>query len=174
MLRLIEQGKLTLSTSARSLLGDDLPLIADDVTIEHLLGHRSGIGDYLDEETDLSLSDYLMPVSVHRLATTTDFLPRLRYPDLAGTAGTPLRVEPTQVRATNGTFTVSPPLPHGLTLDPKTGMIAGTPTAPGTTRRRIGLRDTTGATSAADRPSAARSSVSTGFFFAAMMFGSFG
>ena len=66
--------------------------------------------------------------------TTTDFLPRLRYPDLAGTAGTPLRGEPTQVRATNGTFTVSPSLPHGLTLDPKTGMIAGTPTAPGTTR----------------------------------------
>ena len=52
-------------------------MIADDVTIEHLLGHRSGIGDYLDEETDLSLSDYLMPVSVHRLATTTDFLPLL-------------------------------------------------------------------------------------------------
>lgn len=81
--------------------------------------------------------------------TTTDFLPRLRYPDLAGSAGTPLRAEPTQVHATNGTFTVSPPLPHGLTLDPKTGMIAGTPTAPGTTRHRIGLRDTTGATSAA-------------------------
>ena len=81
VMRLVEQGRLTLATSARSLLGDDLPLIADDVTVEHLLGHRSGIGDYLDEETDLSLSDYLMPVSVHRLATTTDFLPLLAgYP----------------------------------------------------------------------------------------------
>ncbi|WP_410962068.1 serine hydrolase, partial [Salmonella sp. SAL4457] len=43
---LIEDGTLELSTTARSLLGDDLPLIRDDVTVEHLLGHRSGIGDY--------------------------------------------------------------------------------------------------------------------------------
>ena len=36
--------------TARSVLGADLPLIDDDVTIEHLLAHRSGIGDYLDED----------------------------------------------------------------------------------------------------------------------------
>ncbi len=34
------------------MLGDDLPLIGDDVTVEHLLAHRSGIGDYLDEDAD--------------------------------------------------------------------------------------------------------------------------
>ena len=50
---LIEEGVLELSTTARSVLGDDLPLIDDDVTIEHLLSHRSGIGDYLDEEAEL-------------------------------------------------------------------------------------------------------------------------
>ena len=77
VMRLVEQGRLTPATTARSLLGDDLPLVSDDVTVENLLGHRSGIGDYLDEESDLSLSDYLMPVSVHRLAETTDFLPLL-------------------------------------------------------------------------------------------------
>ena len=41
---LIEDGSLDLSTTARSVLGRDLPLIGDDVTIEHLLvapiGHR--------------------------------------------------------------------------------------------------------------------------------------
>ena len=47
---LIEEGLLELSTTARSVLGDDLPLVDDRVTIEHLLSHRSGIGDYLDEE----------------------------------------------------------------------------------------------------------------------------
>lgn len=73
---LIEQGRLTLETTARDLLGTDLPLIADDVTIEQLLAHRSGIGDYLDEESD-SIEDYPMPVSVHRLATTEAFLPLL-------------------------------------------------------------------------------------------------
>jgi CubicO group peptidase (beta-lactamase class C family) len=71
---LIEDGSLELTTTARSVLGEDLPLIDDDVTIEHLLSHRSGIGDYLDENTDLDVADYLMPVPVHELVTTEDYL----------------------------------------------------------------------------------------------------
>jgi CubicO group peptidase (beta-lactamase class C family) len=75
---LIEDGLLELATPARSVLGDDLPLISDDVTIEHLLAHRSGIGDYLDEEADHDISDYVLPVPVHELATTEHFLAVLR------------------------------------------------------------------------------------------------
>ncbi len=77
VLSLVEDGTLALSTTARSLLAEDLPLVESDVTVEHLLCHRSGIGDYLDEDTDLSESDYLMPVPVHELATTEDFVPVL-------------------------------------------------------------------------------------------------
>lgn len=71
---LIEAGVLELKTAARSVLGPDLPLIGDDVTVEHLLSHRSGIGDYLDEEEDHDLADYLMPVPVHELATSEEYL----------------------------------------------------------------------------------------------------
>ena len=71
---LIEDGSLALSTTARSVLGQDLPLIDDDVTIEHLLSHRSGIGDYLDEDAGHELTDYVMPVPVHELATTEQYL----------------------------------------------------------------------------------------------------
>ena len=71
---LIEDGSLELSTPAREVLGEDLPLIGSDVTVEHLLSHRSGIGDYLDEDLDHEITDYLMPVSVHELATTEQFL----------------------------------------------------------------------------------------------------
>jgi len=71
---LIEEGLIELTTTARSLLGDDLPLIGDDVTVEHLLSHRSGIGDYLDEDSDIDVHDYLMPVPVYELATTEDYL----------------------------------------------------------------------------------------------------
>jgi CubicO group peptidase (beta-lactamase class C family) len=71
---LIEEGVLELATPARSVLGDDLPLIRDDVTVEHLLAHRSGIGDYLDEEAELDLAEYLMPVPVQELAATEDYL----------------------------------------------------------------------------------------------------
>lgn len=61
---LIEDGVLSLDTTARSVLGEDLPLIADDVTVEHLLAHRSGIGDYLDEDVWGDVADYVMPVPV--------------------------------------------------------------------------------------------------------------
>jgi CubicO group peptidase (beta-lactamase class C family) len=71
---LIDQGVLGLATTARSVLGADLPLIADDVTVEHLLSHRSGIGDYLDEESGAPITAYAMPVPVHALAETEDFL----------------------------------------------------------------------------------------------------
>jgi CubicO group peptidase (beta-lactamase class C family) len=71
---LIEDGSLDLSTTARSALGEDLPLIGDEVTVEHLLSHRSGIGDYLDEEAAHDVADYLMPVPVQELATTEQYL----------------------------------------------------------------------------------------------------
>ena len=71
---LIEQGALRLSTTARSVLGRDLPLIGDEVTVEHLLAHRSGIGDYLDEEADHEITDYVMAVPVHELGTTEQYL----------------------------------------------------------------------------------------------------
>jgi CubicO group peptidase (beta-lactamase class C family) len=74
---LIDEGRLELSTAARSVLGRDLPLVGDGVTIEHLLSHRSGIGDYLDEAGDHDLADYLMPVPVQELAATEDYLPAL-------------------------------------------------------------------------------------------------
>jgi CubicO group peptidase (beta-lactamase class C family) len=74
VMSLVEDGTLALSTTARSLLGRDLPLIGDDVTVEHLLAHRSGIGDYLDENAGYEVDGYAMPVPVQQLATTEDFL----------------------------------------------------------------------------------------------------
>jgi CubicO group peptidase (beta-lactamase class C family) len=71
---LIEDGVLQLSTPARSMLGADLPLISDAVTIEHLLSHRSGIGDYLDEELGQPITEYPMPVPVHELDSTEAYL----------------------------------------------------------------------------------------------------
>lgn len=80
VLSLVEDGVLALSTTARSLLGKDLPLIADDVTVEHLLTHTSGIGDYLDEEADTEITEYVIGAA-HELTTTEAFLPLLdRHP----------------------------------------------------------------------------------------------
>ncbi|MCE7009261.1 beta-lactamase family protein [Kibdelosporangium philippinense] len=69
---LIVSGVLELSTTARSVLGKDLPLIDDAVTVEHLLAHRSGIGDYCPDEGDFEL-----PASPQNLADTSQYLPFL-------------------------------------------------------------------------------------------------
>ncbi len=74
VMSLVERGELGLETTARSVLGDDLPLIDDGVTVEQLLAHRSGIGDYLDEDAVNDWNDYVMTVPVHELATTEQFL----------------------------------------------------------------------------------------------------
>ncbi|MEV6411436.1 serine hydrolase domain-containing protein [Kribbella sp. NPDC051718] len=73
---LVREGLLGLGTTARSLLGEDLPLIADDVTVEHLLTHTSGIGDYLDEDAGGEITDYFVGAA-HELTTTEAFLPLL-------------------------------------------------------------------------------------------------
>ena len=74
VLSLAAEGALPLATGVRELLGDDLPLVDDRVTVEHLLAHRSGIGDYLDENAGHHIDDYVMAVPVHTLAETSDYL----------------------------------------------------------------------------------------------------
>jgi CubicO group peptidase (beta-lactamase class C family) len=75
VMRLVEDGVLTLDTRARELLRDDLPLIDDAVTVEHLLAHRSGIGDYLDEsQEEHDLDAHLVQVPVHRLDSAESYL----------------------------------------------------------------------------------------------------
>lgn len=44
--------------------------------VEHLLAHRSGIGDYLDEDAGHhQIDDYVMAVPVHTLADSNDYRP---------------------------------------------------------------------------------------------------
>jgi CubicO group peptidase (beta-lactamase class C family) len=74
VLRVVEAGALALDTPARSLLGDELPDMDDRVTVEHLLSHRSGMGDYFDEDVPASDVEYPMPVPVHQLDRSEDYL----------------------------------------------------------------------------------------------------
>ncbi len=74
VLGLAADGTLPLTTPARDLLGADLPLVDDRVTVEHLLAHRSGIGDYLDEEDAGPIDEHVITVPVHTLADTESYL----------------------------------------------------------------------------------------------------
>ena len=70
-------GSVVLDVPVRELLGDDLPLVDDRVTMRHLLHHRSGIGDYFDENADPDLFDYAMSVPVHSLDGSSGYLSAL-------------------------------------------------------------------------------------------------
>ncbi len=90
---LVAEGRLRLETTAREVLGHDLPLIDDRVTVEHLLTHTSGIGDYCDEEADPP------PPPTPLLATSADYLAALDgYPQVSAPG--------TEFRYNNGAFAV--------------------------------------------------------------------
>jgi CubicO group peptidase (beta-lactamase class C family) len=73
----VESGQLRSDTTLRSLLPDALPLVDPAVTIEQLLGHTSGVGDYLDEEELGDVDDYVMLIPVHRLDGPMHYLPAI-------------------------------------------------------------------------------------------------
>lgn len=97
---LVDEGRLGLDKTARSILGEDLPEIGDAVTVEHLLAHRSGIGDYLDEGEGFEV----LALVVERL-TGTSFhdLVKTRVCDPAGMHDTAfLRSDELPARAARG------------------------------------------------------------------------
>lgn len=88
---LIAEGRLGLETTAREVLGDDLPLIDDRVTVEHLLTHTSGIGDYCDDDNP--------PEHPPWLVTSADYLAALDgFPQVSPPG--------TEFRYNNGAFAV--------------------------------------------------------------------
>jgi CubicO group peptidase (beta-lactamase class C family) len=74
VMSLVADGVLTLETPARELLGEDLPLIDADVTVDHLLTHTSGIGDYCDEDLP---DEQPLQVPVYALDSAESYLPAL-------------------------------------------------------------------------------------------------
>lgn len=77
---MIEEGIFGFDTPLIDVVGE-LPNVDPLVTIEHLLGHTSGIGDYLDEEILDDPDDYVLDVPVHQLLGPEDFVPILgRHP----------------------------------------------------------------------------------------------
>ncbi|WP_033262932.1 serine hydrolase domain-containing protein [Amycolatopsis vancoresmycina] len=89
---LVAEGRLSLETTARAVLGDDLPLIDERVTVEHLLTHTSGIGDYCDDDNPPETAP-------PGLVTSADYL--------AALDGYPQKTPPgKEFRYNNGAFAV--------------------------------------------------------------------
>lgn len=81
VLSMVESGELSLDTNVRDVVGTHLPNIDPAVTLDHLLSHRSGIGDYLDEEALGDVDDHVLgDRSVHLFVEPSDYLHLLRVP----------------------------------------------------------------------------------------------
>jgi CubicO group peptidase (beta-lactamase class C family) len=78
IMSLVESGTLALETTVRSVVVDELANVDEAVTIDHLLTHRSGVGDYLDESAGGDVDDHVLgSLSAHTLETARDYLPLL-------------------------------------------------------------------------------------------------
>jgi CubicO group peptidase (beta-lactamase class C family) len=115
---LVSAGRLALDTTARSLLRDDLPEIRDEVTVEHLLAHRSGMGDFVYEDGGFDPTAYVMTLPVHQLSTAEGYLRALTgRPSAAATvsaSGSTRAATPSCWRATtpgcpSAACTIAPP-----------------------------------------------------------------
>ena len=69
-----------LDTTLRSIVGDALPNVDPAVTIEQLMTHRSGVGDYLDEDQVDDIDEHVLgDRSVHTFVRPTDYLPLMAH-----------------------------------------------------------------------------------------------
>jgi CubicO group peptidase (beta-lactamase class C family) len=75
ILKLLEEGKLTLDSTIGSILSFDLHQIDPAVTIKQLLTHTSGIPTYYDEEKTPDYADLWTDYPNYKIRTQKDLLP---------------------------------------------------------------------------------------------------
>ncbi|MEX1377910.1 MAG: serine hydrolase domain-containing protein [Eubacteriales bacterium] len=77
ILKLIDDGKLSLSDDVFSLLPYNFPNIKERITVKHLLTHTSGIYDYFDEDILDDFSHMFKIVPINKMLGPADMLPLL-------------------------------------------------------------------------------------------------
>ncbi len=85
---LVESEKLRMDSTLTEVVGPALS-VDPGVTIEQLLGHTAGVGDYLDESTLGHVDDHVLGgISVHRLERPHHYIPLLnQYPQVTPPGG---------------------------------------------------------------------------------------
>lgn len=75
ILQLIEQGKIKFEDTLGKLLNIDLNNINEDVTVEQLLTHTSGVPDYFDETVMDEYEELWMNLPNYKIRSNSDLLP---------------------------------------------------------------------------------------------------
>jgi CubicO group peptidase (beta-lactamase class C family) len=79
--KLIEAQKLSFSTPLKDCIALDFPRYSQEITIQHLLTHTSGIPDYLDEDKIADFDNVTLSVPWYALRGPRDYL--AAFPDEA-------------------------------------------------------------------------------------------
>jgi len=78
ILKLIDQGRLSLNSTLGETLPDiDLGRIDPNITVEQLLTHTSGVGDYFDEEVMDDYAELWHDIPNYRIRSSADYPPLL-------------------------------------------------------------------------------------------------
>jgi CubicO group peptidase (beta-lactamase class C family) len=77
--KLIDAGKLSLSSKLSDCIAYRFPNYAPEITVGQLLNHTSGIPDYYDEEKITDFEGFALSVPTYALRTLEDYLPT--FPD---------------------------------------------------------------------------------------------
>lgn len=88
VLLLIEEGKFGFNDAITQLIDLEGTEIPEDVTIEHLLTHTSGIADDEDEEAGIPYESLFIDRPNYSIRNTIDFLPQFAYKKPVFKAGT--------------------------------------------------------------------------------------
>ena len=76
--KLIDSGELALTSRLCDCVNIDFPHISEDVTIDHLLTHTSGIYDYYDEELVEDIDNFQLDIPCFELKGPKDYIPLFR------------------------------------------------------------------------------------------------
>ena len=76
--KLIDRGDLALASRLCDCVNIDFPYISDDVTIDHLLIHTSGVYDYYDEELVEDIDNFQLDIPCFELKGPKDYIPLFR------------------------------------------------------------------------------------------------
>ena len=87
ILKLIDDGKLSLSDDVFKLLPYNFPNIKEKITVNQILSHTSGIYDYYDEEAIEDFGELFKAVPINKIFGPSDMLPLLTTGDCYFTPG---------------------------------------------------------------------------------------
>lgn len=85
--QLVEQGKVTFTSTLSECLPIDFPKFAPAVTVEQLLTHTSGIPDYFDESVMDDFEDLWRTRPMYHIRQLRDFLPMFQHEPMRQESG---------------------------------------------------------------------------------------